>query len=258
MELAAEFTSPFACLALARFIVKDLFLKWGVSFLLCILTFQLADAQEPADSTVLKRIGFLQKSLQNDQKGTKQWWYSWLGIYGAATVGQGAVYFSSDNKAVREDMALGAITAFIGVAGQFISPFQPVSFADDLVRLPEGTDAERQAKLSLLEKSLADRSILESKARKWQAHILPTAINLGSGLVTWLGFHRTVWDGVVNFGLNCVLTESQIWSQPIRAKRALKRYHEQFGKGDLSVSAHREIKCNFIASARGAGVRVTF
>lgn len=238
------------------FLGRDLFLKWGVSFLLCILAFQISGAQEPADSIVLKRIEFLQKSLQNDQKGTKQWWYSWLGIYGAATVGQGAVYFSSDDKATREDMALGAATTFIGVAGQFISPFQPVSFADDLVRLPEGTSTERRAKLSMLEKTLADRSILEGKARKWQAHLLPTAINLGSGLVTWLGFHRTIWDGVVNFGLNCVLTESQIWSQPIRAKRALRRYRENFG----TVACHpkHDINCNFIVSASGVGVRVVF
>ena len=236
---------------------KNMLLKWGTSFLLCILAFQIVDAQEPADSVLLKRIEFLQKSLQNDQKGTKQWWYSWLGIYGAATFGQGAVYFSSDDKTVREDMALGAATTFIGVAGQFIAPFQPVSFADNLVLLPEGTSAERKAKLSQLEKSLADRSILEGKARKWQAHILPTAINLGSGLVTWLGFHRTVWDGVVNFGLNCVLTESQIWSQPIRAKRALRRYRENFGTG-VTYHPKRDINCNFIVSSSGAGVRIVF
>ena len=239
------------------FINRNLFLKCGLSFLFCILAFQIVEAQEPADSIVLKRIEFLQKSLQNDQKGTKQWWYSWLGIYGAATVGQGAIYFSSDDKATREDMALGAAITFIGVAGQFISPFQPVSFADHLVLLPEETIEERQAKLSQLEKALADRSILESKARKWQAHLLPTAINLGSGLVTWLGFHRTVWDGVVNFGLNCVLTESQIWSQPIRAKRALRRYRENFGTG-VAYHPKRDMNFNFIVSSSGAGVRILF
>jgi hypothetical protein len=238
-------------------ISRDLFRRWSLLFLFCILAFQKAHAQEPADSMVLKRIEYLQKSLQNDQKGTKQWWYSWLGIYGAATVGQGAVYFSSNDQAVREDMALGAAPTLAGVAGQFISLFQPVSFADQLVILPEGTSEERQAKLSQLEKSLADRSILEGKARKWQAHILPTAINMGSGLVTWLGFHRTVWDGVVNFGLNCVLTESQIWSQPIRAKRALRRYHENFGSGE-AYHPKRDVNCNFIVSSGGAGVRVVF
>ncbi len=242
-----------------RFSLKDIFLKCTTLPLLCVLLAgQQSNAREPVDSAMVNRIQFLQKSLQNDQDGTKQWWYSWLGLYGAATIGQGAVYFSSGDKNTRQDMALGAATTFLGVAGQFISPFQPASFAGKFDMLPEGSLAERQAKLTQMEKFLTDRSLMESEARKWQAHILPTSINMVSGAITWLGFHRTFLDGVVNFGLNCVLTEAQIWTQPIRAKRALKRYRRQFGSQDLSVHTHREINFKFAASANGAGVRVVF
>lgn len=216
-----------------------------------------AIAQIPIDSTA-QRILFLNKSLQSDQQGTKLWWYSWLGFYGAATVGQGAVYFSSSEKTTRQDMALGAATTFAGVVGQFISPFQPVSFAEKINMLPERTIAEQQDKLSQMEKFLADRSFMETEARKWKAHILPTSINLASGLITWIGFHRTVWDGLVNFGWNCVITETQIWTQPIRAKRALKRYKEQLGRQDYSLYPHRDIKCDFVVSTTGAGIRVIF
>jgi hypothetical protein len=238
---------------------KRIFLKWTTFFLLgIILSGKVACAGEPVDSTLTKQIRFLQKSLLNDQKGTRQWWYSWLAIYGSATIGQGAVYFSSGDKSVRQDMALGAVTTFIGVAGQFISPFQPSSFANKSALLPEENIAECQNKLTQMEQLLEDRSLMETEARKWKAHLLPTAINLGSGLVTWLGFHRTVWDGVVNFGLNCVLTESQIWSQPIRAKRALRRYHEQFGRSGLACRPQHEISCRLIVSTSGAGFRFVF
>jgi hypothetical protein len=228
-------------------------------FLLLWMTFQsvISVAQIPADST-LQRIQFLNKSLQYDQQGTKLWWYSWLGFYGGSTIRQGVAGISSNEKSTKQDMYLGAATTFVGVVGQFISPFQPVSFANKLNLLPEGTNAERQEKLTQMEKILANRSLMETGARKWKAHILPTSINLVSGLVTWIGFHRTVWDGLVNFGCNCVITETQIWTQPIRAKRELKRYREQFERMNFSVQAPREIKLNFIVSSNGAGIRMVF
>jgi hypothetical protein len=230
----------------------------ALPLLLCIfLSFQNSTAQTTHDATG-QRIQFLDRSLHCDQQGTKLWWYSWLGLYGAATVGQGAAYFASNEKSTRQDMALGAATTFVGVIGQFISTFQPVSFADKLALLPESTESDRLAKIKLMEKCLADRSKMEVDARKWKAHILCTSINLASGLVTWIGFHRTVWDGVVNFGWNCVITETQIWTQPIRAKRALKRYREQLVNQDSSLRPTRDVNCNFMVTTSGAGVRVTF
>ena len=198
-----------------------------------LLIFQPAMAQDLPGSEVQQRIDYLQKSLKNDQDGTRLWWYGWLAGYGGATIGQGAVYFASNETATKQDMALGAATCFIGFAGQFVSPFQPDKFVRKFEQMPEITDADRTSKLRQMEKFLAERSEMEINTRKWKAHIIPTAVNLASGLITWIGFHRTVWDGVVNFGLNCVITESQIWTQPIRAKRELKRYYENFGKTNL-------------------------
>ncbi len=230
----------------------------AIPLLLCmVLSFQNSAAQN-TEAITMKRIQFLDQSLHYDQQGTKLWWYSWLGLYGTATVGQGAAYFASNDKSARQDMALGAATTFAGVVGQFISTFQPVSFADKLALLPESTDSERLKKISLMEKCLEDRSNMEVDARKWKAHILCTSINLASGLITWIGFHRTVWDGVVNFGWNCAITETQIWTQPIRAKRALKRYREQFGKQNYAYHPSRDINCNFMVTTSGAGVRFTF
>ena len=233
-------------------------LKWGMPLLLIVLILtQHSIAQTNVDLNV-ERIKFLNKSLCSDQQGTKLWWYSWLGIYATATLGQGSVYLSSNEKSTRQDMALGAATTFAGVAGQFISTFQPISFADQLALLPENTEADRLAKIGMMEKCLEDRSKMEVDARKWKSHVLCTSINLASGLVTWIGFHRTVWDGIVNFGWNCVITEAQIWTQPIRAKRALKRYREQLGRQGFSVNPTRDIKYNLMVSSSGAGVRVTF
>ncbi len=232
---------------------------WMVLFLLGMLVMvQNSKAQNLSDSLVVQRIKFLQNSLHIDQQGTKLWWNGWLVGYGTATIAQGAIWYSSDEKALRQDMATGAATTLVGFIGQFISRIQPQSFADKFEQLPDENSGQRLQKMTQMEKFLADRSLMELEARKWKAHILPTSINIASGLVTWIGFHRTVWDGVANFALNCVISEAQIWSQPLRAKRELKRYHERFDQGDLPVVGLREISCNFIVTTSGAGIRIHF
>ncbi|MEI7421621.1 MAG: hypothetical protein WCK18_05990 [Prolixibacteraceae bacterium] len=217
-----------------------------------------AEAQDMPDAIVHQRIDFLQKSISNDQKGTIQWWYGWLAGYSVLTAGQGAVWYSSQETTLRQDMATGAATTFLGLIGQFVSTYQPQHFAVKFSQLPEGTSAERLSKMTQMEKFLTDRSALEIESRKWKAHLPSLGVNLASGLVTWIGFHRTVWDGVANFALNCVISESQIWTQPLRAKKELKRYHERFGGNESVGIDRREINYNFIVSAGGAGIRIVF
>jgi len=221
-------------------------------------TVSTVNAQELSDSVVQRRIDFLQKSLLADQQRTKLWWYGWLTGYGAAAAVQGAISFSGADKTTRQDMAVGAITNLAGLTGQFISTFQPISFSRKVSLLPDRTSGEKLEKMTQLEKMLADRSLMETEARHWKAHILCTGVNLTSGLVTWLGFHRTVWDGVVNFGLNCVITEAQIWSQPVRARRALQRYNKIYGKDGATAESYPKINLNFVVSTNGPEVRLRF
>ena len=217
-----------------------------------------AKAQEIPDAIVHQRIDFLQRSISSDQNGTIHWWYGWMAGYGALTAGQAAVWYSSDDTGLRQDMAIGAATTFLGMIGQFVSAYQPQHFAEKFSQLPEGTQAERKIKLSQMEKFLTDRSLMEVEARKLKAHLPSLGVNLASGLVTWVGFHRTVWDGVANFALNCIISESQIWTQPLRAKKELKRYHERFGGTETAGNYRHEINYNFIVSANEVGIKIVF
>ncbi len=229
-----------------------------VLFFACAGPVSTVHAQELSDSIIQRRINFLQKSLLADQQGTKLWWYSWLTGYGTAAAVQGAICFSGTDKATRQDMSVGAITNLAGLTGQFISSFQPVSFSRKACLLPERTSGEKLEKMTQLEKMLADRSLMETESRHWKAHILCTGVNLSSGLITWLAFNRTIWDGVINFGMNCVITEAQIWSQPIRARRALQRYEKCFDKKVSATEFRPKIDLNFVVSSNGPGVRLSF
>lgn len=233
--------------------------RWFLTMIAIIVFFStLAQAQEIPDVIVHQRIDFLQKSINSDQNGTIKWWVGWMAGYGALTAGQAAIWYSSEETNLRQDMATGAATTFLGMIGQFVSVYQPQRFATKFSQLPEGTPAERLSKMMQMEKFLTDRSALEVESRKWKAHLPSLGVNLASGLVTWVGFRRTVWDGIANFALNCVISESQIWTQPLRAKKELKRYHEKFGGTETTGIYRREINYNFIVSAGGAGIRVVF
>jgi len=59
----------------------------------------------------------IQVTALKDLAAAERWWYGWLTGYTAATAGQGVIFFISDSKTLRQDMALGAATTFFGSDG---------------------------------------------------------------------------------------------------------------------------------------------
>jgi hypothetical protein len=241
--------------------MKQLLCKSFLIILLSLLVCQLSQVScqgNLSDSLVKERLLFVQKSLKTDAQKTRYWWNGWLYGYSAASVGQGAVYFISNDKSTKQDMALGAITTILGAANQFITPLKPSSDIDSLFLFPENNTAEQLYELEFAEKLLKERALREQETRNWQAHAICGAVNIGSGLVTWLGFKRTVWDGLENFALNTAITEAQIWSQPIRAKRD----YEKYCKGNLSSNSPNtklsELYWYVSVYPGGAGIRIVF
>ncbi len=217
-----------------------------------------AQSKEVPDSLVAERLHFIENTIKQDEIHTRRWWNRWLYGYGTATLAQGAIYLGSSDISTRQDMALGAATCFLGVAGQFISPLVPGKEREKLTAMNENTPDERMTKLTIAENLLREVGKREERARSWKSHVLPTAIDLSSGLVTWLGFDRSVWAGIGNFAMNAVITETQIWTQPILARRNYKKYQERYlnATDDLSFAPNATWYLN--ANAGGIGIRVVF
>lgn len=235
-------------------------LLFVLSFPFSKVSGQVAVYDNVADS----KLQFLKSTLHADYQRTQRWWYGWLGAYSAATIGQGAVFFMSDSKSMRQDMALGAVTTLLGAAGQFISPFMPNKEFSQFSSLSENSDNDKLKKLAAAEKLLFQWSERERMALTWQNHILCTAVNIGGGLVTWLAFQdnsgkkRTIWDGVANFALNTVITETQIWVQPTLAKRQYKKYCQRYLTGTESYSYVPEVNWYIETKPGGIGLKLTF
>ena len=80
---------------------------------------------ELSDAQIQERLQVIHHMLEQGKPNANIWWYGWLIGYSAVTIGQGAVYMTSTDKATRQDMALGAATTFLGAMGQIISPMVP-------------------------------------------------------------------------------------------------------------------------------------
>jgi hypothetical protein len=155
-------------------------------------------------------------------------------------------------------MILGASTTILGAAGQFISPFIPNNEFDSFTSLPEKTEDDRIRKLAAAEELLKQWSEKERLALTWQNHILCTSVNIAGGLITWLGFKRTFKDGLINFAINTVVTETQIWSQPTLARRQYKKYCQRYFTGVETYSNYSDVNWYIQAKPNGMGLKIIF
>jgi hypothetical protein len=203
-------------------------MKWpGTVLLTVILFFRLnnVSAQDGlSDSQIKERLQIIRQMLDGEKPNADLWWYGWLIGYGAATVGQGVMGLTGKDKQTRQDMSLGAATTFLGAVGQIISPMLPSNAPDRFAAISENTSEERIKKLPDAERLLKACALREKEGRSWKTHAIAGVVNLGGGLVVWLGFKRSVWEGVGNFAVNTAIAEAQIWTQPTRAVDDYEEY----------------------------------
>jgi hypothetical protein len=197
----------------------------------------------------------LQSMTERDRKGALAWWYSWIGLYSSATAGQGIVALTSDDRSLRQDMVLGAATTFLGAAGTLLTPVVPGKKTLEKYGFPADDPIRDDDYYETMLREIAAR---EKAGRSWKIHAVAGAVNLGSGLVTWLGFKRTVWDGLINFAMNTAITEAQIWSQPMRAAKDYDRYFTERAGGAPPANARPESRIYFGSYPGGFTFRVVF
>ena len=111
-------------------------------------------------------------------------------------------------------------------------------------------------KLSAAETLLKQCAARENEGRSWKIHAITGAVNLGSGLVAWLGFRRCMGDGIANFALNTLITEAQIWTQPTRAVRDYDDYLRRHPSTARSDDRPYKIYWSVNAVPGGIGISV--
>lgn len=184
------------------------------------------------------QLNLLEKILHSNERNAEKWWITWTTLYAVATVGQGAVAVATKDVSLRQDMIVGASTTVLGVASQLITPVSTNYKSIGTDSIDKLSDAEKLLRLTQGEEMLRKQAQIAQTGKGWQVHALSGAVNLASGLITWIGFKRSFGEGVFNFALNTVITETQIWTQPIRAKKEYKQYLQAKKSGFAPLIAH--------------------
>jgi hypothetical protein len=210
------------------------------------------------DSSLKTRAQEFQKIVDHDRISAQRWWYGWLAGYSAATAGQGIVYFSTDEKATRQDMALGAATTFLGAAGVLITPIVPRKASFQSHDIQPNDSSQMLFDITSSEEMLKEIAKKEAEGRSWKIHAVTGAVNIGSGLITWLGFKRSVRAGLVNFAINTVITEAQIWTQPVRAIKDYQNYCTNNATSSIPHSLKPERKWYLCSYPCGFVLRLDF
>ncbi len=229
---------------------------FAVIFLLQAVSLQGQDSA--TDSVTDNGIQKIQLTALQDLKNAQIWWYGWLGGYSAATAGQAAVAATTENMTLRQDMVLGAATTLIGALGQLIMPIVPKNAKADFPPYRDYVAGEKPLSEEQAAELLKILALREKEGRSWKMHAAAGAVNLGSGLVTWLGFKRTVWDGLMNFALNTAVTEAQIWTQPTRAIKDYERYLREINPSADTPTARPESEWTVSVMPGGIAIRVDF
>ncbi len=190
------------------------------------------------DDQIGESLQLLQNALTSNERHAGAWWKTWTILYGVATVGQGAVAIATLQKSLQQDMIVGAGTTLLGMANQLLTPvktgFRPLG-KDSIAKL---SFLEKTQKLAEGEEILKKQARIAQAGKGWQVHALSGAVNLASGLITWIGFKRSFGEGVFNFALNTVITETQIWTQPVRAKKEYEQYLQAKSRGFEQPKSH--------------------
>ena len=220
--------------------------------LLANLSAAYAQEASPSEEQVKARLAFITGALDAGQPGAKRWWYGWIAGYSAGAVAMGVLAATNWNEPVvqtfvpvpepdrsfAQDMLVGSATFALGVAGLLIDPFVPATAARKLRPLPEGTPMERLAKLRRAEELLRQCARREKDGRGLKTHLMNVGVNAAAGVVTAAAFKRPWTDGLITFATGEAVSLLNIFSQPMRATRDLKRYEAGYpGNAGASTPA---------------------
>ena len=207
------------------------------------------------DSLVKEKLAYIENAFQDMQVNSKSWKYSWYATFSALATSQGTIALTTDNKDLQKAMVLGTATAFTGLGGLITKPLVSIKANKTLQSMPSNTAEERRLKLEMAEKLLKKSSEREINGKHWKSHATAGAVNLTAGLITWLGFEKTIWDGLRTFAISTAIAELQILTQPRKSIKAYKAYQNRFD-ANAKFSYQKKQQINWFVSATPTGFRL--
>jgi hypothetical protein len=245
----------------------------SIALVLVLANAAVVYAQEAAltDGQVGDRLAFITQALESGQPAARRWWYGWIAGYAAGAATMGVLSATNWEKtpdvvilapapgtdnSFAQDMLVGGATFALGVVGLVMDPFTPANAAKKLRAYPEASAAERLAKLKRAEELLRECARREKAGRGLMTHLLNAGVNAAAGVVTVAAFDRPAGDGLTTFAIGEAVSLLNIFTQPMRAVRDLKRY--EAGYPAAAAGGAPRLTWSLTAWPGGVGLRLQF
>ncbi len=210
------------------------------------------------DADVSARLAWIEGVLDRDEPRMRLWRSGWLGAYGAVTLAEGALFANAQTSADRINAAIDAGKAAVGFTFVLVSPSTGSTAGTLLRALPEGTPAERRAKLARGEALLRASAKEEREGRGWFPLIGGALLNIGGAWLSWAttkGSSGAGWFGLVS---GVAVGEAQVVTMPSGAMRAWAAYTQRGSTARLGREPLPSVGLSFTPSVGGGTLRGWF
>ena len=180
------------------------------------------------------RLRFLEERLDAGRLHALAWYWGWLAIDGFSGVSQIQDAAQARQTGDRDRDIVNAVKTTVGIADLVvIRPMPGRRGAEPIRAKPDGTHAEKLARLALGEEILRATAVRADSRFSWQVHVGNLLFNLaGSAVLLGLGHGQAAG---VTLATGVVGGEVQIWTEPWRGSRDLSDYEHLVESGHASA-----------------------
>jgi hypothetical protein len=192
--------------------------------------------EEVADEQVGERLRFLHDRLEADRAHGQAWQRGWPALYAVGAVWSFSRAADTAVPSHRTDQLISGALSVVGIVDLLVPNFTHAQEgADELRGLPEGTPAERRAKLGRAEALLRRNAAESARRHDVLRHLFTVAVPLASGL--FIGLYYDDWEqAALSTSVAIAVGEATIWTQPWAAADDLAEYERRFGGPVPAVS----------------------
>lgn len=206
----------------------------------------LAHAEQPltplqttvSDSTLDRRIRFLEERLNGSRTHGQIWYWSWMTVDSVSAVflGVSAGLANHEDDAVNSGVNAGL--SVIGIADLLLRPLEARHGADPIENLPEATREEKIAKVRAAEELLHANAQRAEERTSLALHAGNVGLNAAAGTIVALAGRQT--DGLITFATGTLGGVINLLTAPWAPARDWKDY-EAFAGGSATVPTRWDV-----------------
>ena len=207
-----------------------------------------------SDAEIDRRIVYLEDLLDASKPHGQIWYWSWMTIEGAATVGLGVAAGLTDDHDRRVDYSVNAANAALGVvATQYLAPVEARFGADRIRGLPDTTRQDKLAKLRAAEDQLRRNARRADDRWSWEAHAANTGLALISGTI--VGVWGETGAGITTGVTNLIGGIAYLLTPPSRPADDWARYKALTSGGEHADLTRLSVQLDALGDGARLGIR---